>query len=147
MLDALLDKLNEQEKEYVEQGSLPQAWGILYAAPNPDDSRKQCLNCMMWASEQNRCQIHEEGEEVTADHICGYHVYGTPMPERMEHEGMTAVPPELSGLDLVEGGTSCDICAYVLEGELCSVAVGTDGKLLAINSKGCCARWDRGSEV
>jgi len=140
MLKDLLERLTEQEEPVQEH--LPKAWGILYANPNPDDSRKQCLNCIMW-SRDNRCSIHESDEETTEDHTCGYHVYGNPMEERMVHEGMDAVTPDLSGLELIPGGTSCDICEYYVEdSSTCRVAVGDDGKHLQVAPKGCCARWD-----
>lgn len=142
MLRGLYEALTEQEEGEVENGPLPEAWGVLYANPNPDDSRKQCINCMMW-SRDDRCSIHEDSVEVTEDHVCGYHVYGEPMDERMDHPGMAAVTSELSGLTLIPGGTSCDICRlyFAEEGNKCLGAVGSDGNLLDVQPKGCCARW------
>jgi len=143
----LMDRINEQEGATQENGPLPYDWGILYAPPNPDGSRKQCGNCIMW-SKDNKCTIHSADVEVTENSICGYHVFGNPMPERMEHEGMMPVTPALSGLEVIQGGTSCDICMYHFPDEgKCLGAVGADGKLLDVEPKGCCSRWEPGAEV
>ncbi|MCI0564392.1 MAG: hypothetical protein MN733_38460 [Nitrososphaera sp.] len=56
--------------ENPEQAPLPFAWGVLYAKPNPDGSRKQCLNCMMWSMRDEKCSIHREGLHVPPDAVC-----------------------------------------------------------------------------
>ena len=75
-----------------EPAPLPRAWGVLYAEPNPDGSRKLCQNCFMWSAD-DRCSIHDKDLKVTAEMICGYHVYGAPMEERVFHPGLEPVEP------------------------------------------------------
>ena len=125
---------------------LPMAWGVLYAAPNPDGSRKKCENCMMFSMD-NRCSIHDEALEITVNHVCGYHVYGVPMDERMPHEGLMPVDPKMSGLEVVVGGTSCDTCRYIIGDEedganACAVVATPEGTPQPVAPLGCCARWE-----
>jgi len=95
---------------------------------------------MMWV-EENACVIHSRELEVTGDHICGYHVFGEPIPEWMDHPGMQPVDPANSGLELVEGGTHCGNCKYYAEGK-CAAVVGEDGVPADVAEYGCCARWE-----
>lgn len=130
------------------KGSLPKPWGVLYTRPNPDNSRKKCENCMMWIRNLKQCEIHASNIMVTADHVCGYHVFGKPHNDRMHHDDNVAlqpVDPATSGLELVKGGTSCDNCEYFnridkSKGK-CKV-VQIDGEHAIVDAKGCCARWD-----
>jgi hypothetical protein len=107
---------------------LPEPWGVVYTPPNPDASRKSCGNCMMWVD----------------DDVCGYHIYGEPMAEWMGHPGMQPVQQEYSGLETVEGGTSCDSCRYYdgdeVEGTCRAVII--PGSLAPVQALGCCARWE-----
>lgn len=124
--------------------SLPETWGVLYAHPNPDGSRKACENCMMWIT-SGECGIHEPGLAVPRNATCGYHVFGMPMDERMEHPGIQYVDPMNSGLEETEEGTSCDICRHfeVTDGNtgICH-AVALDGIPADVHPRGCCARWE-----
>ena len=129
------------------KSKLPMAWGVLYAAPNPDGSRKACRNCMMFSMD-NRCSIHDADLEVTPQHTCGYHVYGVPMDVRMEHEGLMPVDPKMSGLEVVAGGTSCDICRHIIGDEedganACAVVATPEGTPQPVAPRGCCARWEK----
>ena len=127
---------------------LPFPWGVLYSGPNPDGTRKMCLNCMMYAANDRTCNIHAPNVEVAPMAICGYHVYGYPMEERMEHPGIVYVDPALSGLEVIPGGTSCDICIYYAptsrEKGLChAVAKEKDGlPPQPVEALGCCSRWE-----
>jgi len=137
------------------QGSLPKTWGALYAHPNPDGSRKNCGNCMMFISKDKQCEIHDHNIEVTKDMTCGYHVFGAPHPKRMHKADgvhLDPVDPKHSGLDKVGKGTSCDICEYYKNPKngtgTCIVVQESDGdgnavgKLAIVEAKGCCSRWE-----
>lgn len=137
------------------QGSLPKTWGVLYAHPNPDGSRKKCENCMMFISGEKQCEVHDVNIVVTKEHTCGYHVFGKSHPKRMHKPDgvhLDAVDPKHSGLDLIKGGTSCDICEYYKNpkngtGTCIAVQVGvgaegSTGKLATVEAMGCCARWE-----
>lgn len=122
-----------------EEGGLPEEWGVLLAAPNPDGSRKKCSNCMMWVT-TNQCHIHAKDEVITGAHTCGYHVYGQPETEWMDHPGIDPVKPKWSGLELVPEGTACDNCAHYAgeDGSGRCLAVAGHPKVLG---RMCCARW------
>lgn len=108
----------------------------MYAGPNPDGSRKNCGNCMMW-SKDNRCTIHAANREITAGMVCGFHVYGEPMDKRMDHPGLKTVTPSESGLIVAPpGGTSCDNCSFYAARK-CMALLGKP----SVHPKGCCARW------
>ena len=137
------------------KGPLPKTWGVLYVGPNPDGSRKSCANCMMWASKDKQCEIHDYNIMVTKDHTCGYYVHGKPHPKRMHKPDgvhLSPVDPKHSGLAEVKGGTSCDNCEYyrkINDGKGTCIAVqvgvgesGAAGKLATVEAKGCCARWE-----
>ncbi len=126
---------------------LPMAWGVLYAAPNPDGSRKKCENCFMWSLD-NQCAIHDTSLEIVAEHTCGYHVYGVPGDERMDHPGLMPVDPKMSGLELVVGGTSCDICKHYIDDDAqdataCAAVATPAVTPQPVDPLGCCARWEK----
>lgn len=153
----LIEKLADSHKSKKNlKGSLPKTWGVLYAHPNPNGSRKTCNNCMMFISAEKQCEIHNVNIVVTKDHVCGYHVYGKTHPKRMHQPDgvhLDAVDPKHSGLDIVKGGTSCDNCEYYKNPKngkgTCIVvqegmgAEGSTGKLAIVEGKGCCARWEK----
>lgn len=126
---------------------LPFAWGVLYAKPNPDGSRKLCQNCFMWSWQDRRCSIHAPDLEVPAAAVCGYHVFGDPAPARPEIPNLDPVDPKLSGFIVTQIGTSCDICVYyeptsATKG-LCHGVAKKDGKPpQPVQALGCCARWE-----
>lgn len=127
----------------------PETWGVLYAHPNPNASRKSCKNCMMWV-ETNQCVIHNPKVHVSSQHTCGYHVYGKPMKKWMDHEDIEYVDPQHSGLELAPGGTSCDTCrffeaTYASHTGMCKqVSAGEGSELHAeVHARGCCAAWKR----
>ena len=137
------------------QGSLPKTWGVIYAHPNPDGSRKTCNNCMMFVSGEKQCEIHDTNIVVTKTMVCGYHVYGKTHPKRMHQPDgvhLDAVDPKHSGLDETKIGTSCDICEYFKNPKngtgTCIVVQQSDGegnaigKLAIVEGKGCCSRWE-----
>lgn len=125
---------------------LPTLAGILYAPPNKDGSTKNCKNCIMWVKTK-QCAIHRKGLEVVADDVCGYHVYGKPMKEWMDHPGIDPVRPVHSGLELVKGGTHCLNCRHLSAvATVCTVARNADGTALAsVDKNGCSARWEGAS--
>ncbi len=125
---------------------LPEAWGVLYAKPNPDSTAKVCANCIMWSYEDQRCSIHAADVEVPYNAICGYHVFGAPMEIRMEHPGMEPVDPKFSGLEVVPNGTFCGNCIYyeptATDKGNCWAVAKKDGKPpQPVDFLGCCARW------
>lgn len=116
--------------------SLPQLWGVLYAAPNANGERKACSNCRFFEGESparallgsggTKCEILPV--PVSPEMVCGYHI------EQL-------ADPGLAGLETVPGGTSCDTCAYYNEG-LCMATEGEDGGPAQVEPMGCCARWE-----
>jgi hypothetical protein len=127
---------------------LPQKWGVLYAHPNPDGSRKRCGNCMMWTPDAGgRCVIHDPRLQITPSMVCGYHVFGDPMLEWVDHPGTEPVDPENSGLEEVGAGTSCDTCVFYEArtrhvGSCHAVAKSNDRPPTPVEAMGCCARWE-----
>lgn len=113
------------------RASLPQAWGVLYAAPNEDGERKTCGNCEFL--DDGDCEVL--GIEVEDDQICGYHI-----------ESGTYADPKVSGFGTVKGGTSCDICRFyeatTADGGNCAAVVDEDGDPAKVEAMGCCARWE-----
>lgn len=99
-----------------EGAPLPAPDGALYRRPNPDGSRKSCRLCIMWVSEENKCVIHPKDVEVTADMVCGFHVYGEPIKKWMDHPGIQPVTPDLSGLQIVGAGAVCASCRFYEDG-------------------------------
>lgn len=91
---------------------LPTPGEALYRHPNTDGTPKACRNCMMYVPSENRCVIHDRGLEVTEDLICGYHIFGVPMEKWMEHPGMEALTPDLSGLRNAGSGLVCANCRF-----------------------------------
>lgn len=135
-LEAKTDAATELIRKAAERppAELPPLWGLLYAAPNPDGTRKRCANCGMWKREEKRCSIHKPDQEVEAGDVCGYHVFG--------HEPL---PTSETGLEKgPAGGTSCDRCKHFTSSNRCLAAVGTP----SVHPKGCCARWEgRGDKL
>lgn len=124
---------------------LPETWAVLYVHPNSDGSKKLCKNCIMWSRDE-KCSIHEPNIKVTKTMVCGYHVFGKPMPKRMEHEGMDTVDPKYSGLEEVGDGTNCGTCKYFVKKseDLGSCrAVYDKGKQANVKTFGCCGRWEK----
>lgn len=119
---------------------------VLYSPANPDNSRKACRNCVMWMKDMTQCVIHDSDVPVPDDAVCGYHVYGEPNVglSRMNGE---PVSPELSGLERVPSGASCDICQFysprgAIRG-VCSAVRGFEPgeDTSEVQALGCCARW------
>jgi hypothetical protein len=135
-------------EEELPPAPLPFPWGVIYSKPNPDGSRKMCMNCMMWSYQDEKCSIHRANLNVPPEAICGYHVFGEPMEKRMPHKGMDPVDEALSGFDVVRGGTSCDICIYfeptALGKGVCHAVAQEKTGLppQPVQPLGCCARWE-----
>jgi hypothetical protein len=117
------------------------SWQVLYVPPNPDGTRKRCANCPLWRDVSRRCLIHKASQEVTADHVCGYHFYGKPyvdVPSGAEHtEPLSA---EVTGLEEVRGGVSCDKCSYFGNG-YCSLLSQS------VHPMACCSGWTPAGEL
>lgn len=113
--------------------SLPQLWGVLYAHPNRNGERKRCSNCRFFGNTPTGCDIFTVG--VTEEMVCGYHV------EEM-------ADPEVSGLETVPEGTSCDTCKFYRPQDrmagVCTAVVGENGGPAPVEAMGCCARWEAG---
>lgn len=131
-----------------EGAPLPQKWGVVYAHPNADGSRKRCLNCVLWTPEAGgRCIIHDPNLQVTGTMVCGYHVFGDPQPQWSDLPGIQPVDPKNSGLDEVGEGTSCDSCVFYearsrYVGSCHAVAKPNDRPPAPVDAMGCCARWE-----
>ncbi len=138
-------------------GGYPRPHAVLYVLPNPDSTRKSCSNCPMWVSQSNRCTIHGPDQEVQRDDVCGYHVFGMPVPSHKwppkpqgGYPKGTWVTPKFSGLEHVPGGTSCDTCRYYIAkglAGLCNKVAGADGQQAKVEALGCCAAWERGRRL
>lgn len=143
----------------------------LYAPPNPDHSRKQCLNCIFWlggrgpmgteggdgaTGGREECFIHDADVIVLPDMVCGYHVFGVSLGGSVGafRENMQPVTPELSGLEQVKGGSSCDSCRHFAgtpetPSGLCQALYETELDELGepmhavVQSQGCCCAWER----
>lgn len=118
----------------------PALWGVLYARPNDDESRKQCSNCALWVSSES-CMIHDVDLKIIGDMVCGYHIYGSPSDQRLLPKARP-LDPRLSGLELTNNGTSCDNCTYYGDRKCYAVADNNEGTPPTdVNPRGCCARW------
>lgn len=119
----------------------PAPWGVLYAKPNPDGSKKKCDNCVLWVT-NNSCLIHSKNTKVNGSMVCGYHVFGTPATEWRDLPGIQPVEADTSGLEEVGDGTSCDTCMFYDNGKCMAVASENGGTPpVDVEPKGCCARW------
>lgn len=124
--------------------SYPGPSGVLYAPPNDDGSRKNCGNCSLWAERDMQCLIHSPDVEVGPDMVCGYHVFGEPQMFGSAIIRPTGIAPELSGLESVPGGTSCDECRFFDSGMCNGVGDPSTGQPpTPVEPLGCCARWER----
>lgn len=123
---------------------LPQPWGVLYAPPNADGSRKRCGNCYLLGG-GTACTIHDS--PVTPDMVCGYHLFGAPADERI-HLPVAPISPGLSGLTMAPpGGTACGICRFYqgppVGPGLCFALGGLGSEPPApVDAAGCCGRWE-----
>ncbi len=138
--------------EQPQKAPLPEAWGVLYTKPNPNETSKMCANCIMWSSEDQRCSFHPEDLEVPYNAICGYHVFGQPMEFRMDHPFMDPVDPKLSGFEVVPNGTFCGSCVYYeptseRKGKCWAVAKKDGKPPQEVDLLGCCARWEEAKDV
>jgi hypothetical protein len=103
---------------------------------------------------REECFVHDSNVITTADMICGYHVYGEPMgsgavPPR---QNMQPLDPELSGLEQVPEGTSCESCVHytatpgALSGTCAALYENPDesepdAPHAIVHALGCCAAW------
>lgn len=136
--------------------TLPTAAEALFVPPSPDGSRKKCGNCIMFVQPgdgeaKGRCVIHERSRPIGEGDVCGYHVFGEPMTEWMEHAGIMPVTPQISGLIDTPGhqGTSCDLCIHYRGGArpVCEAVTTNDGgSLLPVSPLACCSRWTDGRD-
>jgi hypothetical protein len=144
----LIDWVNQNckfaAKPEAEPTKAPAPWGVLYAGPNPDGSRKKCDNCFMFLHDKKRCVIHDKDLYVSDEHVCGYHVYGKPLANWMQqfYDHISPVDPNTSGLVRTVDGSSCDICARYKSGWCFAVAERDDSDPpVRVEPLGCCARW------
>lgn len=130
------------------QAPLPKPDGALYRHPNPDDTRKACRNCVLWVETRDRCIIHAKDQEVDADQLCGFHVFGEPLKEWADLKGIQPVTPDLSGLRWVGPGAACASCKfYRYQDEMHGMCIGvSDPKTrqpgVPVESRGFCARYE-----
>lgn len=130
------------------QAPLPKPDGALYRHPNPDDTRKACLNCVMWVASENRCVIHLRDQEVGGDQLCGYHIFGAPLLEWVDYPGIMPVTPDLSGLRWVGPGAACASCKFYRgrdeNGGLCVGVSDPETRQpgVPVESRGWCARYE-----
>jgi hypothetical protein len=119
---------------------LPSKSAVAYLPGNPDGSRKKCANCYAWDQAKKSCAIHAADLAVPAEAVCTYHIFGEPQGKKH----MATMPPKLSGLAVVPGGTSCDICiAHDADRGVCKSIDPDDNK---VDPKGCCGMWYQADE-
>ncbi len=129
------------------EASLPTPSEVLYSAPNPNGTRKACINCVLYIPRTRVCAIHAANVGVHPNAVCGYHVFGEPNGNTLKRVNMLPVDPKTSGLVRTTGGTSCDSCAhYTPMGQtqgVCDAVRGFDAEepQAHVESLGCCARW------
>lgn len=143
----------DEEPEPAVTAPPPEPWAVAYAHPNPDGERKRCDNCFLWerptgaasAGEPGRCAAHPEEIPVSAEHVCGYHVFGDPQGERLRIP--RTLDPAGSGLEFVEGGVSCDRCRWYQgtteSSGRCLAVAGYDGGPAPVEALGCCSRFEQ----
>lgn len=126
---------------------LPRPSDVLYAPPNPDGSRKRCLNCMFYADVDVRCIVLGRDVEVTGDMVCGLHTFGAPQmyTTALGTGGEARAQPEELGLIVAPiDGTSCDGCTFYTANDPVSGtcrAVADEFGQFRVAALGCCARW------
>lgn len=130
-----------------EGAPLPFAWGVLYRPPNPDGSRKRCVNCIFWVERELRCVLHEADVQVDAQDTCGFHIFGEPATKWDLYSGIQHLKPELSGLREAGSGLSCANCKYYQVVDqvsgLCRAVAGENRKPpQPVDSLGWCARYE-----
>lgn len=141
-----LRKLMGSGQDDPKTAALPEPGEALYVNPTPGGERRNCSNCILWAPLLTQCSIHENTVEVTADHCCGYHIFGAPSKQWKDMKGLQPVLPKFSGLVLAKGGTACDNCEHftaIEEEDGVCAAVMKRKRPAHVSPKGCCARWAR----
>lgn len=111
-----------------------------------------CQNCALWLQSDQQCYIHSPDVVAAPEAVCGYHVFGRPYPggygeDWWEGRNIMFVTPELSGLETVPGGTSCDICIHYSptndsQGTCQAVTDPETGTSATVEPLGCCTRWE-----
>src|SRR5690242_10048240 len=82
---------------------------VLYAAANPDGTRKQCGNCYKW--DTNGACV-EVGGRIATTQVCGYHRFGAAQGVMPIWAPTRKVTPTDAGLIDAPTGTSCDRCRF-----------------------------------
>jgi hypothetical protein len=119
LLGQTVEQTGNRPSEHTARPTLAQAG---YKEANPDRTRKQCRNCLLWLSAKVECSIHDASIIAPPDADCGYHVFGKPQDQlsdddRLIRQSVDPVDPKLSQLRQVNGGPSCDKCvAYQANG-------------------------------
>jgi len=124
---------------------------VLYVAPTGTGEGRLCRNCVAWDSSGRRCVIHRKSVRVAATAVCGYHVYGEPLPDWIDLPGIQPVEPATSGLVTVgEPGTACGNCVafrptggHSTAGACLAVGEVVRGgwRPAEVDEGGCCTRW------
>lgn len=144
LLDELRKLMAEPEgQDDRKEAPPPELSDVLYVDPAPGGERRNCKNCVLWGSSNKKCSIMP-GEEATAFHVCGYHVFGSPGKRHIDFEGIHPPDPKFSGFSLVPEGVACENCNwFVREGDEDGVclAVKKRKKRAHVHPKGVCTRW------
>lgn len=124
---------------------------VLYVAPTGTGEGRLCRNCVLWDSRGGRCTIRRKSVRVNATMVCGYHVYGQPLPDWVDFPGIEPVEAATSGLvQVAEPGTACGNCSWFRLADKRSTAgacmavgqvVRGGWKPAQVDAYGCCARW------
>ena len=124
----------------------PKLADMAYARPNPDGSRKSCLNCVFWAR-GGACGLFPPGTYIPGDAFCSRHVFGTPGDEALFLPGVAHLSPDAAKLVQVPGGASCDRCDCYEPGDgktgVCQAAADDTGARALVEPLAVCARWER----
>jgi hypothetical protein len=130
-----------------EAAPLPFAWGVLYREPNPDGSRKMCDNCIFFVPSEKRCVLHPRDIQIDYTDMCGFHVFGKPLPQWVDFPGIDPLNPKLSGLRDAGSGVSCANCKYYqvvdqTHGLCRAVAAENRKPPQPVDSLGWCTRYE-----
>ena len=116
----------------------------LYSDPAPGGARRNCGNCVLWASKTEQCSVMERTKNVPTAGFCGHHIYGAPSKLPVDFSGLHPVDPRFSGYRVVQDGVACENCNNFVASEeedgVCA-AVTKRKRPAHVHPKGFCTLW------
>lgn len=133
------------EVEHAAPETLPRQVDCCYTPPNPDGSKKACANCVMYATGDRSCYIHDPNLPIDEMDVCNYHVFGQPMVSFEKRLPMLPLQPEQSGLISTEDGTSCSSCVHydTVHSRCFALANEFHNDYAEVEPLGCCTLWEQ----